>query len=511
MFSLTRRQSTKSSHPLSSAGSTAKILDELSKRESLSALQGISELLDALKTARGLDLVRAFEIVDQLDRLGRPHWGNATHEYYAGAGQLTNYQATRIWTGVGEYLVQLAEAYELCLASYATGTSGSAGLAGQLVRIIGRALRLRVSAHSWDYVRYASQFGRWGEVYRLYQLAENRGCTEQKVVLYRGGRFCTVEQEFMQALMLAVAAPHGMRPEQIDAADRIAARLAHYFSLADSKATGSYYFDPASDNPPLREQPGIRPPLTARRFGPGEAASELTRLADRAKQGDLRLAEFGVDRHSEEIVLPTLLHLLRYWSEAPPERRHTRRREPKRISVVHGFEEVVAKVGNLASAYPFVSAQETWLIENAGAGGIGALASKPQGSWVAIGSLIAFRAPEAGIWNLGVVRHLTDESADRFIGIELVSQGGVSVSLRRATGRHGGLEEGLLGVWLAAESPRAGHIKLLVPRGLYLSSSLLLMNVNAREYLLSPHGLVLEGSDHQVAHYMAELANDGTR
>jgi hypothetical protein len=37
------------------------------------------------------------------------------------------------------------------------------------------------------------------------------------------------------------------------------------------------------------------------------------------------------------------------------------------------------------------------------------------------------------------------------------------------------------------------------------------MNVNDREYLLSPHGLVLEGSDHQVAHYMAELANDGTR
>jgi hypothetical protein len=504
VFSISRRQSTRTAHPLASPGASARILDELSRRESLAALQGSCDLLDGLRTAKGLDPVRVFEIVDQLDRVGRPHWRKATHEYFAGTGRLTNYQANRLWTNVGQYIVQLAEAYELCLANYATGAWGSAGLAGQFVRICGRALRLRVAAQGWDYVCYASQFGRWAELYRLYQLAEKRGCAEQKVVLYRGGRFCTIEQEFMQALMLAVAAPHSMRPEQIDVADRIAARLAQYYSLAESKTNRPYYFDPASEQPPVREQPGIRPPFTARRFGPGEAASELRRLAERAKRGHVRLSELGVDRHSEEVVLPTLLHLLRYWSDTPPERRYSRRREPQRIWVVHGFEEIVAKVGNLPSAYPFVSAQETWLIENSGAGGAGALVSKPQGGWAAIGSLVAFRSPEAGIWNLGVVRHLTDEALDRFVGIELVSRGGVAVSLRRAGSHAAVRDDDVLGVWLAAHAQTADRIQVLVPRGLYSSSAMLQMNLHDRRYLLTPHRLIHEGLDYQVGLYRAD-------
>ena len=60
-------------------------------------------------------------LADQLDRLGRAFWRKATHDYFVGTGKLTNYQATRLWTMVGEYLVQLAEAYEFCLARMETG------------------------------------------------------------------------------------------------------------------------------------------------------------------------------------------------------------------------------------------------------------------------------------------------------------------------------------------------------------------------------------------------------
>jgi hypothetical protein len=461
----------------------------------------VSAALDDLKSSGGFDLVRAFELVDQLDRASRGHWRKATHEYHTGPGRLTNLQADRLWTGVGEYVVQLAEAYEWCLASYATGASGSAGLAGQFVRIIARALRLRVWAHSWDHVRYTSLFGRWAEVYRLYQLAENRGCAEQKVVLYRGGRFCTIEQEFMQALMLAVAAPHSMRPEQLDVADRITARLAHYFSLSNSKTNRPYYFDPASGKPPMREQPGIRPPFTARRFGPGEAAAELKRLAERAKAGDVRLSELGVDRHSDEIVLPTLLHLLRYWSEAPPERRHVRRREPHRISVVYGFDEVVSKVGNVPSAYPFVSSQEVWLLENSAAGGFGALAAKPQAAWASVGALVAYKATEASIWSLGIVRHLTDEQSDRALGVEFVAEGGVAVSLAPEKAQPDTGQE-RLGVWLAQHASKdSSPLKLLLPPGTYRASCPLRMSVHARSYVLRPHSLVEDGPDYQICLY----------
>jgi hypothetical protein len=374
-----------------------------------------------------------------------------------------------------------------------------------VLRMIGRALRLRVSAQSWDYVRYISQFGRWAGVYRLYQLAEVRGWAEQKVALYRGGRLCTVEQEFLQALMLAVAAPHSMLPEQIDVADRITARLAHYFSFSP-KGDRPYFFDPASGKAPTREQPGIRPPVTARRFGLGDAEEELRRLANRADMGELSLSEIGVDRHSQEVVAPTLQHLIRYWCDGP-ERRSSRRREPQRIAVSHGLEEIVAKVGNLPTAHPFVSAQETWLIENSGEGGIGVLVASPHGTWATIGCLVAFRYPEASIWNLGIVRHITEEKIDRFVGIELLSRGGVAVSLRRLKGRSSALDE-CLGVWLAGDTSKDKRMRLLVPHAIYSASCKLQMYVHDRQYLLTPQGLIAAGADYHVGRYSPELASD---
>jgi hypothetical protein len=312
--------------------------------------------------------------------------------------------------------------------------------------------------------------------------------------------------------MLAVAAPHSMLPEQIDVADRITARVAHLFALADgpgAKGVRAYYFDPASSNPPARELPGIRPPFTARRFGPGDAGAELRSLLHRAERGELRLAEIGVDRHSEDIVVPTLQHLIRYWCDTPPDRRHIRRREPQRIAVSHGFEEVVAKVGNLPTAYPFVSAQETWLVENSAEGGIGALVASPHGTWVTIGSLVAFRYPEASLWNLGIVRHLSEEKVDRFIGIELVSRGGVAVSLRRAGARSVVAGEECLGVWLAGDPSRDGGVRLLVPRGMHSPATKLHMRIHERDYVLSPGTLLAAGSDYQIARYSPVAAPGG--
>jgi hypothetical protein len=306
--------------------------------------------------------------------------------------------------------------------------------------------------------------------------------------------------------MLAVAAPHSMLPEQVDVADRITARLAHYFALSSGgKGNRPYFFDPASTHPPARELPGIRPPITARRFGPGNAEAQLRSLASRAESGELRASEIGLDRHSEDIVAPTLRHLIRYWCDGPPERRHARRREPQRVAVAHGFEEIVAKVGNLPTAYPFVSAQETWLIENSAEGGIGALAASPHGAWATIGCLVAFRYPEAGVWNLGIVRHLSEEKADRFLGLELVSRGGVAVSLRRSKGRGPAAGDDCLGVWLAGEASANGQIKLLVPRGMYSPSAALHLYVHDREYLLLPRDLIAAGTDYQIAEYSPAL------
>src|SRR5690242_17993075 len=144
----------RSDHPLADPRDAQELLGDLSKREAVQAVQSLSEYLDGIKTAGTLNLGRAMEIVDELDRCGRPHHRNAAKELCRPHPRLTNFQVNRLWTSVGEYLVQLAEAYQACLAAYEAGAKGASALRNQYVRLLGRAVRMRSAALSWDYLRY---------------------------------------------------------------------------------------------------------------------------------------------------------------------------------------------------------------------------------------------------------------------------------------------------------------------------------------------------------------------
>jgi hypothetical protein len=202
----------KSNHPLADEEGAREVFAQLSCTDNLSALQRLSELLDGLKIARGIGLGRLYEIVDAVDRTGRAHYRSALQEFLGHRHRLTRFQGNRIWTSAGEYVTQLAEAYQWCLGQFLAGASGAADVRTHIVRIIGRAIRLQAAALKWDYLCYTSHFGKWAEIYRLYHLAEVRGPAQEKVLLYRGGRLSTLESEFMQALMLAAASPQALLP-----------------------------------------------------------------------------------------------------------------------------------------------------------------------------------------------------------------------------------------------------------------------------------------------------------
>jgi len=490
----------KSDHRLADKEDAKELLAALSRGESLSGLQRLSELLDDLKIAQGIGVGRMYEIVDAVDRTGRAHYRSASQEFLGHRHQLTTFQANRIWTSAGEYVVQLAEAYQLCLAAFEANASGAAALRTQVVRILGRAIRLRAAALKWDCLRHTTHFGNWAEIYRLYQLAEMRGRVHEKVLLYRGGRLSTVEAEFMQALMLAAASPQALVPEQIEAAERIIASLAGHLTLSNAdRAKRPYFFDPASGAPPVRELPGIRPPFTARRFGPGGAEVELRQLLRNAEAGTLPGSQFGLQGVSETVLRTTLQHLVRYWCELPADRRHVRRRLATCATVVHGFEEVAANVGNMLAGYPFVSDQEAWLVENAADGGVGALVKSPHGTWVNVGVLLAYRHPDSATWNAGIVRHMSEEEDQTLcVGVELIAQGGVAVSVWGDKRGANIQDDGVLCVWLAGAGCGEGEVKLLMPALLYSPAATLDATLYDRKYRLSPLRLLEAGPDYEL-------------
>jgi hypothetical protein len=495
----------KSDHSLADEQDAKELLAALSREDTLPGLQRLSELLDDLKTAQGITVGRMYEIVDAVDRTGRTHYRSALQEFLGHRHRLTKLQANRICTTAGEYLAELAEAYQFCLAAFEAGASGAVALRTQVVRIIGRAIRLRAAALKWDYLRYTKQFGKWAELYRLYHLAEMRGLVQEKVLLYRGGRLSTIEGELMQALMLAAASPQGLLPEQTEAAERIIASLADHLALGNSaRAKRPYFFDLASGAPPARELPGIRPPLTARRFGAGAAEVELRHLLRKAQAGTLLRSEFGLQGVSGEMLQTTAQHLVRYWCEPPTDRRHVRRRLAARVVVVHGFEEVAANVGNMLIEYPFVSDQEVWLCENAADGGMAALVKSPHGAWVNVGALLAYRYPDSATWNAGIVRHMSEEDDQTLcVGVEAVARGGVAVSVSGGKRRADVQDDGVLCVWLAAAGCEASEMKLLMPARLYSPSSALEATLYDRRYLLIPLALLESGPDYELGLFKA--------
>ena len=390
------------------------------------------------------------------------------------------------------------------------GASGAADVRTHVARIIGRAIRLRAAALKWDYLCYTSHFGKWAELYRLHYLAEVRGRAHEKVLLYRGGRLSTLESEFMQALLLAAASPQALLPEQIDAAERIIASLAGHFALSNpERAKQPYFFDPASGTPPVRELTGIRPPLTARRFGAGGAEGELRQLLRKAQTGSLSRREFGLQGVSNEMLETTLRHLLRYWYELPSDRRHVRQRRANGVVVVHGFEEVVAKVGNMLVEYPLMSNQEVWIVENAADGGVGAVAKRPHGAWVSVGTLLAYRYADGAIWNAGIVRHLNDDDDQTLgVGVQIVAQGGVAVSVRSARPRADVPDNGVLCVWLASAGCKADEMQLLMPVSLYSPSSVMEATLYDRSYVLSPVRLLEAGLDYEIALFRLRMEGE---
>jgi hypothetical protein len=206
----------------------------------------------------------------------------------------------------------------------------------------------------------------------------------------------------------------------------------------------------------------------------------------------------------------TLQHLLRYWCELPPDRRHVRQRRVNGVVVVHGFEEVVANVGNMLVQYPLMSNQEVWIVENAADGGVGAVVKRPHGAWVSVGTLLAYRYADGAIWNAGIVRHLNEDDDQTLgVGVEVVAQGGVAVSVRSAKPRADVPDNGVLCVWLASAGHKADEMQLLMPVSLYSSSSVMEATLYDRRYLLSPVRLLKAGLDYEIA--LFKLRTEGER
>ena len=500
---------TPSDHPLEHKDDARQLLSDLPDKGPFRALEELSSYLDAVKTADRLKPIRVFEIVELLDRNARPFLRKLNHEFVMAGTPLTRFQQHRLGSAAHTFLTQLGEGYRFCLAKYEVGAVGAAALKPSLPKIAGRALRALSAQLKWSLLRYGPvEQDVWQHLARIYSAADALGFAPWLLSLYRGERReSTAEREFLRPLMLAVSAPDGLLPIQIEIVDRVLTQCSDDFVLSSRSGGGLHYVtDLTATFPPGRISPSVNVTPQTRFFGPGDAAKRVAGFAAEIKRNGIVPEEMNLGLQVRpELVLDTLQHLSRYWSSSLPERKESRRRRSEQVTVVHDFGEVVANAAGLFVESPYVSNDEEWVIENESKGGFGALVPKNLGTWLRIGCLIAVRREEGVSWGIGIVRRVTgDRQGNRYAGIEMLATGGAAVTVFPDTPSIAGTDissDGELCILLPSYTAHSGECTLLLRPDLFSPKRTLEMHAYDKQYLLMPMGLAEKGDDFELARF----------
>ncbi len=493
--------SRKPDHPMADIKHLRKLISGLSANDSVRALNDVAAWLDSINRAEGFRLDRRFEVIDLLDQAARNHVRKVGEEYQS-AQRLQKFKENALWTAAFEFWQLLGDAYGRCVEQLWSDASAAREIRTELPVIVARALRALTLQMRWTLLRYSPVDVRvWGEIGRLYVFAENNEIATETIEIYPGahGRG-TAQQEFLKAMMLGVSANHGLNPVQQEIGARAVAHFGKLFTLQPQPGPGcSFYFDLSLRAPPAHVSQGYTPNPTARCFGAGGALVVLNALIQEIRRLDRVPAELdlGID-FDADLVLSTLHHLALHWSDEPPARRWERRRVAMRLTVVHGFQNLLQAIETLVDDtsldFEHAAATESWVIDDLGAGGFGAVIPPVMGDWIKGGILLGVQTEEASqAWGAGIIRRIVrDESRQRRVGIEMLAQEAIPVKLSPA----GAMRADESALLLSAMPDKQGEISLLMRAGSSMRDRTLEMNVRGQRYHLLQGSLIESGDDY---------------
>src|SRR4029434_6446536 len=124
------------------------------------------------------------------------------------------FQENKLWNALSGFWKALGDGYILCIETHGSGAGGAAAVRKMLPVIVARALRVLTLQLKWVLLRYGPVEPRlWGQLGRLYQLAEERGFANVTVVVYTGADGeSPVKNEFLKAVILAASSTDGLPP-----------------------------------------------------------------------------------------------------------------------------------------------------------------------------------------------------------------------------------------------------------------------------------------------------------
>jgi hypothetical protein len=499
----------KPDHPMGDPKEMRRLLDELPAQDPLKALEELGHWHESVSAAEGFKPEARIQLLFTIDEAAQPHVRKIAREYLA-AARPTRFQENRMWTHVYEYCRQSGRAYALSVDGVLQGAKGAEAAKPLLPQLFVRALRTLSQQIKWLHLRYGPiDPSLWRVLSGVYAFAEVRGLTDEMAAPYLGLPASTPRREFMGAMMLSLSSPDSLLPTEVDLAERVIAELGGNFAISREGGAGlSHWTDLIEPMAPLRLARLPQPTAGLRFLGPGSALAALEAMMRRIEAtGQLPPALAAGAIGDAETALDVLRHLHLYWSPAPPERKHPRHNVKSRLSIVHGFNGVVAALNGGNAAPDFEKqAAENWIVENVSAGGFGAVVPQTKSDWLKIGTLLAMQPDGGNNWVVGMVRRVSKiSSQEARVGIQTLSRAPELTHFSLRGARQG--KEREEGVLLPSAGLGSGEASIALRTGVFVPGHNLENQRGGRSYVYLPQDVAERGDDYDIVHFR-EMVRD---
>ena len=451
----------KPDHPMADRKQAAHLLEELPAQD-LKALDELAQWYQSLAAAQGFKPEERAQRLAMVEEAAQPRVAKLSRDYLAcvRAAKGSRAQENLLWTRLHEYWRQAAAAFTQAIDARPQSA------------VVVSALRALAQQIKWQQLRYGPvDPAVWGELNRLFALAEARGFPEAKV-------------HYLKAAMFSAAAPDTRPVPELELAERIIAELAPDFVLAKAPAPElPWWIDLAQPMPPARAA-RAQPSATSRWFGPGAALGTVQSMK----------INLGAE-HDPEMVRGVLRHLAAYWAPTAPERKHKRHNVQSRLTIAHGFDGVLEALGgdpDDSLNFNRRVAGDTWTVDNVSAGGFGALAPLAKSDWLKVGALVAAQ-PEGASWLVGTVRRVSKVSKDEIrVGVETLSR---TPAVSRFALRG---DQQSAGVLLPLPT---GEAAVALRAGVYMRGENLESTIGGRQRVYLPQGSGERGEDYEIVRF----------
>lgn len=494
----------KTDHPLADAKEMRRLLAEIPKDNAFKALD---EVIGWLESVAGVDDFRADRLLDvltQLSEIAQPHLRRLSREYFQSV-RLSRPEESRLWSINIGYWIQMAAAYERCLAAVSDKPRAGELSRAMLPLVVVRLIQALANVLKWEYFHYLPAGGElWARLGRALLAAESAGLADKAVGASGIGGMTSPTQAYQQAMAFQSAALDSLLPAEIDVADRLIGHcLAGFVFSQKAQVDSVYWVDLALAQPPQRM--ALLPPQSSdslRFIKPAAAHASLSDLLATLERGGAVPADINLGaEYSPKLLIGVLRHLVAYLAPIPPQRQHDRHRVKHRMSVLNGLVNAFVAFSAEFGGRPVGLPIESWVVENVSRGGFGAVLNSVPSEWLRVGALIAMQ-PEGGEnWLVGVVRRY-NRAADKQarVGIQAIARRALAVELR-VRGASSYAAAGGMPALLLQDGNEAGEVRAVLAPGTFSARDDMEYVEAGQRFVLKPVMLVEQNQEFELARF----------